>query len=185
MPGSRRPKVMCVAWRRRNRKQFPLHFYHFPRGVFTDRGIETAVLLFLPVFVAVRIFTDIPLLLCNLTTNCLPKISLRGNLFTSRLPGNDLTCHSMFVQLNNNLMDGGKVKWHVSIHSDLWDMRRFEIFFAACQCFRLFGYTKIRNNEKQHTDPLHTNVVTSVNTLPVSRHMSCSVYACLLLSATD
>jgi hypothetical protein len=35
----------------------------FLRGVFTSRRIETELLLLLPIFVAVRMFTDIPLLL--------------------------------------------------------------------------------------------------------------------------
>jgi hypothetical protein len=55
---------------------------------------KTAVLL-LPVFIAVRIFTDIPLLLRNLATDYLPRICLRGNLFTNPLPGNALTCHNI------------------------------------------------------------------------------------------
>jgi hypothetical protein len=48
--------------------------------VFTGRRIETVVLL-LPVFVAVRMYRDIPLLLRNLATDCLPRICLRGNSF--------------------------------------------------------------------------------------------------------
>jgi hypothetical protein len=54
------------------------------------RRIETAVLLLLPVFVAVRMFTDIPLLLRNLTTNCWPRICLRGNLFTNHCLAMDI-----------------------------------------------------------------------------------------------
>jgi hypothetical protein len=52
--------------------------------VFTGRRIETATLLLLPVLVAVRMFTDIPVLFRNLATDCLPRICLRGKLFTSR-----------------------------------------------------------------------------------------------------
>jgi hypothetical protein len=77
---------------RPHRKQFPLYCCHVLRGVFTGRCIETAVLLLLPVFIAMRMFTDIPPPLCNLATDCLPRICLRGNLFTSPLPGNALTC---------------------------------------------------------------------------------------------
>jgi hypothetical protein len=61
---------------------------------FTGRRTEIAVLLLLPVFVAVRMFTDIPLLLRNLATDCLPRICLRGNLFTNTLAGNALTCQN-------------------------------------------------------------------------------------------
>jgi hypothetical protein len=59
--------------------------------VFTGHGIETAVFILLLVFVAVRMFTEIPLLLRNLATNCLPRICLRGNVSTNPLPGNTLT----------------------------------------------------------------------------------------------
>jgi hypothetical protein len=39
-------------------------------------------------------FTDIPLLLHDPATDCLPRICLCGNLFTNLLPGNVLlTCH--------------------------------------------------------------------------------------------
>jgi hypothetical protein len=37
--------------------------------MFTGRRIETAVILLLPVLAAVRIFTDIPLLMRNLATD--------------------------------------------------------------------------------------------------------------------
>jgi hypothetical protein len=47
----------AFGWRGLHRTQF------LSGGVFSGRRIETAVLLFLPVFVAVRMFTDIPLLL--------------------------------------------------------------------------------------------------------------------------
>jgi hypothetical protein len=63
-------------------------------GVFAGRRIETVVLLLLPVFVAVRMFTDIPLLLRNLATDCLSRVCLRWNLFTNPTPGNALTCHN-------------------------------------------------------------------------------------------
>jgi hypothetical protein len=63
--------------------------------VFTGRRIETAVLLLLPVFFAVRTFTDNFLLLRNLVTDCLPIICLRGNLLTNALLVNGLTCHSI------------------------------------------------------------------------------------------
>jgi hypothetical protein len=54
----------------------------FLRGLFTDRRIETAVLLLLE-------------LLRNLATDCLPRICLCGNLFTNLLPGDALTCHNI------------------------------------------------------------------------------------------
>jgi hypothetical protein len=75
---------------------FPYIIVTFLRGggVFIGRRMETAVLLLLPVFVAVRMFTDIPLLLRNLATDSLPRICLRENLFTNPLPGNALTCHN-------------------------------------------------------------------------------------------
>jgi hypothetical protein len=53
----------AFAWRGPYRKQFPLYCSEVLKRVFTGRRIETAVLLLLPVFFAVRIFTDIPLLL--------------------------------------------------------------------------------------------------------------------------
>jgi hypothetical protein len=65
----------------------------------TSRRIETAVLLLLSVFVAVRMFTDIPLLLRNLATDCLPRICLRGNLFTNPLPGNALTYRNIYIYI--------------------------------------------------------------------------------------
>jgi hypothetical protein len=70
----------------------------FLRGVFTSRRIETTVLLLMPVFVAVKMFTDIPLLLRNLATDCLPRICLRGNLFTNPLPSNSFTCNTTFLR---------------------------------------------------------------------------------------
>jgi hypothetical protein len=39
-------------------------------------------------------------LLRNLATDCLPRIWLRGNLFTNPLPGNALTCHSIYSVLS-------------------------------------------------------------------------------------
>jgi hypothetical protein len=71
--------------------------------VFTGRHIETAVILFLPVFVALRMFIDIPLLLRNLVIDCLPRICLRGDLFTSTLPGNALTCHDIVPISNDSI----------------------------------------------------------------------------------
>jgi hypothetical protein len=54
----------AFAWRGSHRKHsFPYIVVTFLRGVFTGRHIETAALLLLPVYVAVRMFTDIPLLL--------------------------------------------------------------------------------------------------------------------------
>jgi hypothetical protein len=70
---------------------FPYIVVTFLKGVFTSRRIETTVLLLLIVFVAVRMFTDIRLLLRNLATDCLPRICLCWNLFTSPLPGNAST----------------------------------------------------------------------------------------------
>jgi hypothetical protein len=43
----------------------------------------------------VRMFTVVPLLLCNLATDCLPRICLHGNLFTNLLPSNGCTCHNI------------------------------------------------------------------------------------------
>jgi hypothetical protein len=62
--GNRRPIVPCVCLARATWKaQFPYIVVTFLRGgVFTGPRIETAVLLLLPVFIAVRMFTDIPLL---------------------------------------------------------------------------------------------------------------------------
>jgi hypothetical protein len=52
------------AWRRPHRKHsFSYIVVKFLRGVLTGRRIETAVLLFLPIFVAVWMFTYITLLL--------------------------------------------------------------------------------------------------------------------------
>jgi hypothetical protein len=51
---------------------FPYIVVTFVRGVFTGPHIETAVPLLLPVFIAVRMYMDIPLLLRNLATDCLP-----------------------------------------------------------------------------------------------------------------
>jgi hypothetical protein len=63
--------------------------------VFIGRLIETAALVLLPVFVAVRMFMDIPLSLRNLATDCVPIIRLHGNLFTNKLRGDALTCHNI------------------------------------------------------------------------------------------
>jgi hypothetical protein len=62
---------------------FPYNVVTFLRVVSTERRIEVAVLLSLE-------------LLRNLATECLVRNCLRGNLFTNPLPGNALTCHSMF-----------------------------------------------------------------------------------------
>jgi hypothetical protein len=50
--------------------------------------------------------TQLPLLLRNLATDCLPRISLRGNLFTNPLPSNRCTCNNMLycVVLSLQLM---------------------------------------------------------------------------------
>jgi hypothetical protein len=75
----------AFAWRGPHRKHsFPYIVITFLRGVFTGRRIEAAVLLMLPVFIAVRMFTDIPLLLRNLATDCLPRIFLRGTCLPTR-----------------------------------------------------------------------------------------------------
>jgi hypothetical protein len=98
----------AFAWRWRHRKHsFPYIVVTFLRGeVFTGRRIETAVLLLLPVFVAVRMFTDLPLFLRNLATDCLPRICLRGNLFTKPLPSNGCICNSIQIVLREVGWDG-------------------------------------------------------------------------------
>jgi hypothetical protein len=64
LPGNRRPIVPCVCLAQTERKySFPFIVFTLLRGVFTGRRIETAVLLLLPVFFAVRMFMDILLLL--------------------------------------------------------------------------------------------------------------------------
>jgi hypothetical protein len=87
----------AFAWRGQHRKQFSLYCCHILRGVFTGRHIETAVLLLLSIFVVVRMFTDTPLLLRNLATDCLSRICLRGNLVSNPLPGNAFTCHNKML----------------------------------------------------------------------------------------
>jgi hypothetical protein len=62
----------------------PHRKHSFPYIVLTGSHIETAVLL-LPLSVAVRMFTDIPPLLHNIATGCLPRICLRGYLFTNTM----------------------------------------------------------------------------------------------------
>jgi hypothetical protein len=64
-------------------------------GVFTGNHIEMAVHLLLPVFIAMRMFTHISLLLHNLAADCLPRICLHGNIFTKPLPTNGRKCHNM------------------------------------------------------------------------------------------
>jgi hypothetical protein len=39
--------------------------------------------------------TQLPLLFRDLATDCLPRICLRGNLFTNMLPGNGCTCNNI------------------------------------------------------------------------------------------
>jgi hypothetical protein len=41
--------------------------------------------------------TQLSLLLRNLATDCLPRICLRGNLFTNTLPSNWCTCNNMYL----------------------------------------------------------------------------------------
>jgi hypothetical protein len=43
--------------------------------------------------------TQLPLLLRDLTTHCLQRIYLPGNLFTNTLPSNGCTCNSMLVNM--------------------------------------------------------------------------------------
>jgi hypothetical protein len=95
LPGNRRRIVPWFAWRGPHRKHFSLYCCHVLKEVFTGRRIETAVLLLLPVFVVVRMFTDIRLLLRNLATDSLRRICLCGNLFTNRLPSNGCTYKSI------------------------------------------------------------------------------------------
>jgi hypothetical protein len=56
----------------------------FLKGVFTGRRIETAVLLLLPVFVAVKMFTAIPLLLRNLATTLYQESAFAGTCLPTR-----------------------------------------------------------------------------------------------------
>jgi hypothetical protein len=62
-----------------------LGVYHIG-GMVTDCCIEMAVLLLLE-------------LLCNLATGCLPRICLRGNLFTNTLPGIAFVRHNIYTFL--------------------------------------------------------------------------------------
>jgi hypothetical protein len=62
----------AFAWHGPHRKQFSL-YCHILNGGVTGLRIGTAVLLLLPVFVAVRMFTHIPLLLRNLATDSLSR----------------------------------------------------------------------------------------------------------------
>jgi hypothetical protein len=89
--GLHNPVVLLLLGADRTEKIFPYTVAYFK--VFTRRRIETTILLLLPVFFAVRMFTDIPLLLRNLAKDCSRRVCLRGNLFTNPLPGNALTCH--------------------------------------------------------------------------------------------
>jgi hypothetical protein len=65
----------AFAWHGLHRKQLPLYCCYILKGVFTGHCIATAVLLLLPVFIAVRMFTDIPLQLPNLAKDCLDLYS--------------------------------------------------------------------------------------------------------------
>jgi hypothetical protein len=83
------------AWRGPHRKHsFPYIVVTFWTAVFTGSSSIVACI------VAVRMFMGIPLLLRSLATDCLPRICLRGNLFTNPLPGNGCTCNNI-MQCNS------------------------------------------------------------------------------------
>jgi hypothetical protein len=76
----------AFAWRRPHRKHsFPYIVVTFSTGVFTGSRIKTAILL----------------LLRNLATDFLPRICLRGNLFTNPLPGNNALTYHVKVKRQN------------------------------------------------------------------------------------
>jgi hypothetical protein len=99
----------------------PIFVVTFLRGVFTGVRRETPVLLLLPVFVAVGMFTDIPLLLRNLATDCLPRICLRGNLFTNPLPSNQWEYMKQYLYICKAI-NSGRMKTSLNI-SKKWRLK--------------------------------------------------------------
>jgi hypothetical protein len=126
--GLHNPVILRLLGADRIQNNFPYTVAHLE--VFTDRRIETAVILLLPVFVAMRMFTDIPLLMRNLATDCLPRICLRGNLSTNPLPSNGCTCNNIITILTSTSPHRGR--WcTISALYSYSGAARFK-FFPSC-----------------------------------------------------